>query len=103
MTTTKKLPAAALPAWEAYQAMEQSKQTHFATLRQLEQKYQNGGNRTLAETVHLEKLLQTHSERVAAFVEATRVLKESDRTAHQALVEQLALLNARLGESQEWH
>ena len=93
------LPEAALPAWRAYEAMLRSKDDHFSFLARLEDKYRDGGRRTLAESRRLEQLLAGHDLRVRAFRAALAALQRSDLAAHQALVEHLRLSNAGLGDA----
>ncbi len=88
------LPDAALPAWNAYLAMEASKREHFSYLEELETKYKYGGSRTIAESMHLEGLLKKHDKQVAAFRQAIKTLQAEDAGAHQALIEHITMLNA---------
>ncbi len=91
------MPAEARPAWDAYLAMEKSKQEHFNALQSLEVKYQEGGGRTLAEAAHLESLLAVHDERVRTFRRLTKNLQTTDLVAYQALIQQITLINTDLG------
>ena len=93
------LPDAARPAWRAYEAMLRSKDDHFSFLARLEDKYRDGGRRTLAESRRLEQLLAGHDRRVRAFRSALAALQKADLAAHQALVEHLRLSNAALGDA----
>ena len=47
------LPKKALPVWDIYRAMEESKGKHFSYLEELETKYRHGGTRTVAENIYL--------------------------------------------------
>ncbi len=91
------LPAAARPAWTAYQAMVASKARHFDFLSLLDRKYEAGGRRTLAEIAHLEQLLESHTLAVKAFGRTMAELSGTDAGARDALVAHLHGLNATLG------
>lgn len=89
------LPKKALPVWDIYRAMEESKRKHFGYLEELKMKYKHGGSRTLAERVYLEGLLKQHGRQVAKFREAIKQLQHDDTDAHQALIEHITMLNAQ--------
>lgn len=91
------LPEDAVPAWRCYEAMNASKQAHFAFLETLELKYQNGGSRTLAEAAHQEGLLAEHNACVKAFVAAQKSLASSNAEAHKRFIALLAEYNAHIG------
>lgn len=91
------MPPEAHPAWNAYLAMEESKQAHFNTLQSLEVKYQEGGRRTLVESANLESLLAAHDERVGEFRRLTKHLQITDLVAYQALIQQITSINTDLG------
>jgi bacterioferritin-associated ferredoxin len=93
------LPELARPAWRAYCDMLNSKDAHFGYLEGINQKYQNGGVRTLAEIARLEQLLGVHDRCVKCFAEAMRALGAANSEAHGALVTAIAELNASLGTS----
>ena len=95
------IPDGARSAWDAYLAMEKSKQAHFNALEALETKYQAGGNRTLAEEMKLQNLLAQHNHRVQAFRSLTRELHTSDLIAYQALIQQITLINTEPGPDQK--
>ena len=99
MSDIAPLPDAARPAWRAYEAMLRSKDDHFSFLARLEDKYRDGGRRTLAESRRLEQLLAGHDARVRAFRTALTTLQKADLAAHQALVEHIRLSNAGLGNA----
>lgn len=77
--------------------MVNSKNAHFDYLTELEDKYANGGRRTLAELAHLEGLLSVHHEAVEQFKNTQKTLIETNRNAHAKFVEILATVNASLG------
>lgn len=91
------MPTEAEPAWNAYLAMDKSKQAHFNLLERLEKKYHDGGMRTLSEQAELESLLAEHSERVQHFRRLTKVLQTTDLAAHQALIAQITMINSDSG------
>lgn len=93
------LPKKALPVWEIYCAMEESKRKHFSYLEELETKYKHGGTRSLAENLYLEGLLKQHGRQVAKFREAIKQLQRDDSDAHQALIEHITMLNAQLSHA----
>lgn len=90
------LPETALPSWNAFQAMEQSKRQYFSCLEQLERKYENGGTRLLTEEVELESLLAIHDRRVADFSQSVKTLGIEDSEAHKALIARMAAFAASL-------
>ncbi len=89
------LPKKALPVWDIYRAMEESKRKHFSYLEELETKYRHGGTRTVAENIYLEGLLKQHGRQVAKFRKAIKQLQYDDADAHQALIEHITMLNAQ--------
>jgi hypothetical protein len=84
------LPTSAVPAWEAYSAMGESKQRHFEYLRYLEQKYERYGRPGPRERALLADLLRVHDARVMAFRTAVQALKKADPQAYGALVGRLS-------------
>ena len=87
MPEDTKLPAAAQAAWDAYQVMGKSKIEYFGLLQEIDQKYKQGGSPSIAENLQLEKLLNTHSEKVAAFNEAMQAV--SDKESRELLLKKL--------------
>lgn len=85
--TANALPPAAQYAWEAYQAMANSKAAYFSLLQELDQKYRAGGTPSIAENLQLEKLLAAHNEKVSAFNEAMQAV--TDKEARELLLEKL--------------
>ena len=81
------LPAEAQTAWDAYQAMGESKTAYFGLLQDIDQKYRNGGSPSIAENLQLEKLLKVHDEKVMAFNEAMQGI--TDKTARELLLQRL--------------
>jgi hypothetical protein len=95
------LPEIALPAWNAYREMEKSKGQYFGYLSELECKYEHGGSRSRSENDRLEALLKQHDDHVQGFRRAMNRLKARDANAHRALIEQIKLLNADIGRTDE--
>jgi hypothetical protein len=90
-STPKKLPSAAITAWETYQAMGHSKQNHLDYLLYLEEKYKHrGGQPNNLETSHLASLLEKHDQQVALFKTTLQKLKQTDHNAHQLFIAYLA-------------
>jgi hypothetical protein len=87
MSDDIKLPAEAQAAWNAYQVMGKSKVEYFGLLQEIDQKYKQGGSPSIAENLQLEKLLTTHSEKVAAFNAAMQAV--TDKEARELLLKKL--------------
>lgn len=85
--TANVLPPAAQYAWEAYQAMGNSKAAYFSLLQELDQKYREGGTPSIVENLQLEKLLAAHNEKVAAFNAAMQAV--TDKEARELLLKKL--------------
>jgi len=94
-TSENKLPEEAQRAWEAYQEMGVSKNAYFGFLREIDEKYQEGGEPTIAENLQLEKLLKAHDEKVKAFNEAMQNIVDSE--ARELLVKKLSEDAAPIG------
>jgi len=92
MTDNDPLPPVARSALDAYQAMSASKSEYFGLLQQLDLKYKERGSPTIAENLKLEKLLQTHGEKVASFNNAMQAV--TDKTARELLLKKLMTTSA---------
>lgn len=90
------LPAAALPAWQAYRRVLDTKAAHFAALEQGERDARGGVGSRLAQQAHLAALLDEHSRAVAAFKAAMQSLAATDTAARDALIAALARINDTL-------
>lgn len=90
------LPPAALPAWQAYRAMLDTKAAHFTALAAQEQAANAGQKPRLAQQAHLAALLDAHSAAVGAFKMALQALSRSDPAARDALIAALARVNEDL-------
>ncbi|MGF1528320.1 MAG: hypothetical protein ACFCBW_16200 [Candidatus Competibacterales bacterium] len=88
--TEPELPAVAQPTWTAYRAMGETKRRHFDLLRQLDDKYSQGGSPTLAEQARLATLLKAHDAQVETFKRRLAELRQRDPVAHGTLVQALA-------------
>ena len=77
---------AAAAAWQAYNAMETTKQRHFDYLNVLERKKKNFNlDPTEEDNVILEQLLKDHDQHVKLFTHQSQALKEKNPETHQAL------------------
>ena len=90
------LPEEAQTAWDAYQAMGLSKQSHFAFLQELDHKYKEGGAPSIAENLHLENLLKKHDEKVTAFNMAMQSI-EGKEALGEKILKKLSADNATMG------
>lgn len=88
--TKPNLPLAAMPAWEAHQAMRHSKQNHLDYLVYLEEKYKHYGQPNNMETDHLASLLKKHNQQVNLFKTTLQKLKQTDHSTHQQFIAYLA-------------
>lgn len=91
----KKLPEEAQRAWKAYRDMGASKKAYFGFLQEIEEKYREGGEPTIAESLQLEKLLEAHDIKVRAFNEAMQHVVDSE--ARELLVKKLSEDAAPIG------
>ena len=90
-----KLPEEAQRAWDAYQAMGLSKQSHFGFLQELDQKYKEGGSPSIAENLYLEDLLKKHDEKVKVFNKAMQSIESKE--AREKILKKLSADNATMG------
>ena len=74
-------------AWHAYQSMGASKDDYFSLLQALDEKYKNGGEPGIAESLRLEQLLSDHDRKVKLFNRAVSAI--TDPGAKQQLMERL--------------
>ena len=89
------LPEEAQTAWDAYEAMGLSKQSYFGFLKELDQKYKEGGSPSIAENLHLEDLLKKHDEKVTAFNKAMQSIEGKE--AREKILKKLSADNATMG------
>lgn len=90
------LPKEAQAAWDAYREMSFSKAAYFSLLQELDQKYKEGGEPTIAENLQLEKLLKAHDEKVIAFNEAMKNVV--DPYAREKLLDKLKTDTSGMGK-----
>jgi truncated hemoglobin YjbI len=90
------LPESAAPAWQAYNAMEATKQRHFAYLSALDARYSKYGAPDEAERAMLARLLKEHDAQVSAFKAAIGDLRVLDAAAHAELLDYIGQINAAL-------
>ncbi len=88
------LPATALAAWDAFLAMDRSKQRHFGYLEELEAKYERDGAGSATEKARLRELLDRHDECVRQFRRQADRLREHDIGGHRALLERIKVWNS---------
>jgi len=90
------LPAAALPAWQAYRALLDTKAAHFAALESSERATLAGVKPRLAEQALIARLLDEHTAAVQRFKAAMASLSRDDPPARDALVALLGRVNEGL-------
>ena len=90
------LPPAALPAWQAYRRLLDTKAAHFAALEAGERAADGGAKLGLARQAQLAALLDAHTAAVTVFREAMLALAASDPLARDALVATLVRVNEGL-------
>ena len=84
---TENLSPEIAAAWHAYQSMSASKDDYFSLLQALDEKYKNGGEPGIAESLRLEQLLSEHDRKVKLFNRAVSTI--TDPGAKQQLMELL--------------
>ncbi len=88
------LEGEAADTWQAYNAMQSTKQRHYEMLRVLEDKKKNFNlDTTELDRTLLANLLADHSWQVDCFTEASVALKSANPIAHKALFEYIGALN----------
>jgi len=98
------LDADAGDAWQAYNAMQTTKQRHYELLEALETKKKKFNlDATPRDTVLLEHLLADHDAQVKRFTDASAALKLSNPNAHKTLFEYIGLINHLTGEQRVTH
>ena len=88
-SATEKLSPDIEAAWQAYQSMCASKDDYFSLLQALDEKYKNGGEPGIAESLRLEQLLSEHDKKVKLFNQAMAAI-----TGPDAKLQLLELLKA---------
>lgn len=96
--------AEAAKTWQAYNAMETTKQRHFDYLSQLDRKKKNFNlDPTANEKQLLEQLLRDHDEQVKQFTEASGCLKSENPDTHTALFKYIGKINDLLDADKTSH
>ena len=90
------LDEAAAPAWQAYNAMETTKQRHITLLAGLENRYGSLEKAHAGEALLLDKLLRDHDLQVKRFTCEMAALKNTDAAAHAALLAYMQEINSTL-------
>ena len=91
-------------AWQAYNAMETTKQRHFDFLNVLERKKKNFNlDPTEEDNVILEQLLKDHDQHVKLFTHQSQALKEKNPETHQALFLYIGKINELMESHREVH
>ncbi len=91
-------------AWQAYNAMETTKQRHFEFLSVLERKKKNFNlDPTAEDTVILDQLLKDHDQHVKLFTAQSKALKEKNPETHQALFLYIGKINELMDSHREVH
>ena len=103
MEVSVNLPDAAVSAWEAYLAMEKSKQRHLNYLKELAERHGDGSSRTIPESVFLDKLLNAHDQQVKLFRKEMADLVRTDLAAHSQLIDYIKAFNESLGTDERPH
>lgn len=95
---------AAAMAWQAYNAMETTKQRHFDFLTVLENKKKNFNlDPTEQDRSLLAQLLRDHDEQVNAFTTASNDLKAKSPDIHISLFKYIGELNDAVGNHKQPH
>lgn len=86
-------------AWQAYNAMQATKQRHFERLEAIDLKKRNYNiDPTPADRELLAHLLADHDGQVKRFTDASVELKNVDQEAHTALFVYIGAINSLLSE-----
>ena len=95
---------ATLHLWQAYNAMETTKQRHYDLLTLLENKKKKFNlDPTAQDTELLEQLLRDHDEQVKVFTAESTRLKSANPGAHLALFQYIGQINEVLSGVREPH
>jgi len=90
--------------WQAYNAMEATKQRHFDFLNVLERKKKNFNlDPTDEDRQLLQQLLQDHDEQVKLFTKESGQLREKSPDAHIALFTYIGKINDLLDSERSTH
>ncbi len=98
------LDGIAADSWQAYNAMQTTKQRHYDLLQILENKKKKFNlDPTEKDLALLKNLLSDHDAQVKRFTAASQTLKESDAAAHQALFVYIGQVAALTSEGEVQH
>ncbi len=90
---------AAAATWQAYNAMETTKQRHFNVLQLLDNKKKRYNlDPTEADTQLLKALLADHDDQVKRFTAESLLLKQNNADAHRALFAYIGYLGEVLAD-----
>ncbi len=88
------LSESAQAVWQAYNAMEMTKQRHFDYMSYLERKHkQYNLVATEKETNFLARLLSDHNNQVNSFKNLNAALREQDEEAFNVYIQYLTIVN----------
>lgn len=88
------LDGEAAGAWEAYNAMQTTKQRHYDLLQIIDNKKKKFNlDATEKDTALLANLLEDHDAQVKRFTAASTKLKQSNPEAHRAVFEYIGIIN----------
>lgn len=98
------LDGVAADTWQAYNAMQATKQRHYELLQVLENKKKKFNlDPTEKDQVLLQNLLSDHDAQVKRFTLASNQLKETDKSAHQTLFVYIGQIAALTVEDEVQH
>lgn len=98
------LAGVASGAWQAYNAMQGTKQRHFGLLEALDLKKRNYNiDPTPKDRQLLACLLADHDDQVKRFTDASVALKSVDQKAHTALFVYIGAINSLPSEPHSTH
>lgn len=98
------LEGIAADTWQAYNAMQTTKQRHYDLLQILENKKKKFNlDPTEKDQALLKNLLSDHDAQVKRFTAASQSLKAADASAHQALFVYIGQVAALTGDGEVHH
>ena len=97
------VPESAASAWQAYNAMEATKNRYFSLLSGLESRYGSDVLAPTAERRILAALLDDHDTAVREFKRMIALLKNGDPEAHRSLVSRMVAINTTLSPYLQRH
>ncbi|MEE9319161.1 MAG: hypothetical protein V3U76_01830 [Granulosicoccus sp.] len=98
------LTGVAQEAWQAYNAMQSTKQRHYELLEAIDLRKRNYNINVGAEdTALLAHLLADHDQAVRHFTAACVVLKKTSLSAHSALFDYIGMINNSVAEHRLTH